>query len=172
VCLPTPRCASPSSSSSSSSPSSSYPPPNTRVPTQRRERHVYGCDTAPGSNAYSKFSRGRRARATESLVLRPDYSTERGARVRKFGYFISKALTVPPDRPPPLSLSLAPALCLSSLLLPPFARSLGPSPPPCPACLFSVSIVRPRASSSPLPLPPPLRITCVLCLFDVARYAF
>lgn len=42
--------------------------------------HVYGCDAASGSNAYSKSSRGRRARATESLVLRPDYSTvKRGA---------------------------------------------------------------------------------------------
>lgn len=97
---------------------------NTRVPTQRREPHVYGCDTAPGSNAYSKFSRGRRARATESLVLRPDYSTERGARVRKFGYFISRALTVPPPLfPPPHGQ--------------PLPLSFRSSPPPCPARVSS-----------------------------------
>lgn len=99
--------------------------------------HVYGCDTAPGSNAYSKFSRGRRARATESLVLRPDYSTERGARVRKFGYFISRALTVPPP----------PARFPPQRSIPPL--SFRSSPPPCPARVSSRSPSFARCLPSP-----------------------
>lgn len=159
------------------------PAPNTRVPTQRREPHVYGCDTAPGSNAYSKFSRGRRARATESLVLRPDYSTKRGARVRKFGYFISRALTVP------LSLSLSLFWYLSRSV--PLSVSLEPSPSRSrspslflsftlfalrllrrvPVCLLSGALHRPALPARPRRAGRP-RITCVLYLFDVARYAF
>lgn len=82
--------------------------------------HVYGCDTALGSNAYSKSSRGRLARATESLVLLQAWSTSPQIRLLHFEPwppdhhpfwptarphlllpFTSSAVTVPPPPPPP-----------------------------------------------------------------------
>jgi len=75
--------------------------------------------------------------------LRPDYSTERGARVRKFGYFISRALTIPPAGSSPCPSSPHGRSYLSL-----FAHLLRRVPPVSPLGLH-----RSARTSSPLPSP-------------------